>query len=64
VDDETWDAFRALCGPKPASTRLGELVVAEVERARQDSGPAPGALAAIRDIRERAVELERYLRET
>jgi hypothetical protein len=62
VDDETWDAFRALCGPKPASIRLGELVAAEVEGARQKAGAPPDALAALREIRERTTELERFVR--
>jgi hypothetical protein len=64
VDHETWEAFRALCGSKPASIRLGELVSEDVERARQDSAQGADALAAIRDIRDRAAELERFLRDT
>jgi hypothetical protein len=63
VDDGTWEAFRALCGSKPASIRLGELVIEDVERARQDSAEPPKALAAIREIRDRAAQLERYLRD-
>jgi hypothetical protein len=49
VDDETWSAFRELCGTTPASIRLGELVRADVRRADQPVGEdAIGALAAIR----------------
>ena len=39
VDDETWSAFRELCGETPASVRLGELVAAEVDRAARDEAP-------------------------
>jgi hypothetical protein len=63
VDDETWEAFRALCGSKPASIRLGELVSEDLTRAQQDSAQVPKALTAIREIRDRAAELERYLRD-
>jgi hypothetical protein len=49
VDDETWAAFRELCGTMPASIRLGELVRADVRRADQPAGEdAVVALAAIR----------------
>jgi hypothetical protein len=61
VDDETWEAFRALCGPKPASIRIGELVAAAVARARNGANGSPDAYAAICDIRERIRELERCL---
>ena len=49
VDDATWAAFRELCGSTPASIRLGELVEADVRRARSsDHASADAALAAIR----------------
>ena len=50
VDDETWTAFRELCGATPASIRLGELVLAEVQRAR-DPAPEPDAVAVVAAIR-------------
>jgi hypothetical protein len=62
VDDETWMAFRDLCGPTPASIRLGQLVAAEVRRARGETDAA-GAAAAIRAIRAHADELEAWLSE-
>jgi hypothetical protein len=61
VDDETWDAFRSMCGATPASQRLGELVAAEVELASSRVVEPPGALAAVRDIRRRVADLERLL---
>jgi hypothetical protein len=49
VDDETWAAFRELCGTTPASIRIGELVRADVRRVEQPEGEdAVIALAAIR----------------
>jgi hypothetical protein len=49
VDDETWLAFRELCGATPASIRLGELVRADVQRAASGAGrDAATGLAAIR----------------
>jgi hypothetical protein len=61
VDDETWDAFRGVCGSTPASIRLGELVAAEVALARSARREAPAALEAIREIQRRAAELERLM---
>ncbi len=57
VDDETWDAFRALCGAMPASKRLGQLVEADVRRAAADS-PSRDAGAALASIREQVEALE------
>jgi hypothetical protein len=49
VDDETWAAFRELCGSTPASMRLGELVRADVKRAGSEAGADVAAsVAAIR----------------
>ena len=49
VDDATWAAFRELCGSTPASIRLGQLVEADVRRARSsDRASANAALATIR----------------
>jgi hypothetical protein len=49
VDDETWTAFRELCGTTPASIRLGELVRADLQHATTSTGAdAATALAAIR----------------
>ena len=49
VDDATWAAFRELSGSTPASIRLGQLVEADVRRARSsDAESADAALAAIR----------------
>ena len=61
VDVATWAAFRELCGSTPASIRLGELVVAEVERARN---PAlePDATAAVNAIRAHIEELDAFVR--
>jgi hypothetical protein len=61
VDDATWAAFRELCGSTPASIRLGQLVVAEVQRAR-DSAPEPDAVAAVAAIRAHVDELETFVR--
>jgi hypothetical protein len=58
VDDATWEAFRATCGSTPASVRLGELVEADLERARGDE---IDARATLRDVRERLERLERSL---
>ena len=62
VDDETWSAFRELCGRTPASVRLGELVAAEVARCAREDSEAPGALAAVRAIRDHVTVLESYVR--
>lgn len=62
VDDETWAAFRALCGQTPASVRLGELVAAEVERRAREGSATPDALAALRAIQDHAAVLESYVR--
>src|SRR5689334_15405647 len=49
VDDETWAAFRELCGSTPASIRLGKLVRADVKRAGSEAGAEVAAsVAAIR----------------
>jgi hypothetical protein len=49
VDDKTWAAFRELCGTTPASIRLGELVRADVKRAKRGSGAdATSAIATMR----------------
>jgi hypothetical protein len=61
VDDDTWAAFRDLCGATPASIRLGELVAAEVERARNSSSD-PDPAAAVRAIRSHVDELEAFVR--
>jgi hypothetical protein len=61
VDDETWEAFKELCGPTPASIRLGQLVTAEVQRARRPASETD-ALAAVEAIRARLVELETLAR--
>ena len=54
VDDETWSAFRELCGETPASVRLGELVTAEVDRAERDEPVGADPVTALREIREHA----------
>lgn len=59
VDDETWEAFRATCGARPASVRLGQLVEADVKRARA-SGDADYRVA-LRHVRERLDALEKLL---
>ncbi len=64
VDDETWAAFRELCGATPASVRLGELVSAEVERMNRDRAEAPSALAALRAIHDHAAVLETFVRQS
>jgi hypothetical protein len=61
VDDETWAAFRELCGSTPASVRLAQLVEADVRRATQ-STPESEAAEAARAIREHAERLEAYVR--
>jgi hypothetical protein len=61
VDDPTWEAFRELCGSTPASVRLGQLVAAEVQRAR-DPAPEPDAVAALWAIRSNVDELETFVR--
>ena len=61
VDDETWAAFRHLCGATPASIRLGELVAAEVERAQNPSKEG-NPVAAVRAIRSHVDELEAFVR--
>jgi hypothetical protein len=61
VDDETWAAFRELCGSTPASIRLGQLVAAEVERARAPARETD-VVAAVKAIRDHADELEAFVR--
>ena len=61
VDDDTWAAFRDLCGETPASIRLGELVIAEVERA-QNPATKPDLTAAVQAIRSQVDELEALVR--
>jgi hypothetical protein len=61
VDDDTWAAFRDLCGTTPASIRLGELVAAAVERARSSSSD-PDPAAAVRAIRSHVDDLEAFVR--
>jgi hypothetical protein len=61
VDDETWAAFRDLCGATPASIRLGGLVAAEVERSRKP-GNEPDPVAAVQAIRSQLDELEALMR--
>ena len=62
VDDETWAAFRELCGTTPASVRLGDLVRAEVTSARGARDPADDALRSLRAITDQAHALEDYIR--
>jgi hypothetical protein len=62
VDDETWAAFRELCGDTPASIRLGQLVEADVQRAREAT-PESDAVAAVRAIRAHANQLEALIRD-
>jgi hypothetical protein len=62
VDDETWAAFRELCGSTPASARLGDLVRAEVARARARRDPAADALLALRVIADQADVVEAHIR--
>jgi hypothetical protein len=59
VDDSTWEAFRAACGPTPASVRLGQLVEADVQRARAGRDDPH---ATLREVRERLDVLDRWLR--
>lgn len=63
VDDATWAAFRDLCGTTPASVRLAQLVEADVRRARAAT-PESEALAAIELIRDRAGQLEGFIRDS
>jgi len=62
VDDETWAAFREMCGDTPASVRLGQLVETDVSRAREAT-TGSDAIAAARAIRAYADELEAFIRE-
>jgi hypothetical protein len=62
VDDETWAAFRELCGTTPASVRLGDLVRAEVTSTRSARDPAGDALRSLRAITDQAQALEDYIR--
>jgi hypothetical protein len=62
VDDPTWTAFRELCGETPASIRLGQLVEADVQRARAATADSD-AVAAVRAIRAHADQLEAFIRE-
>src|SRR5690242_1337831 len=62
VDDETWAAFRELCGPTAASVRLGDLVRAEVRRARSARDPVDDALRSLRVINDQAQAVEDYIR--
>jgi hypothetical protein len=57
VDDDTWAAFREVCGAVPASVRLGQLVEADVQRAREAT-PESEAAAAVRAIHAHADALE------
>jgi hypothetical protein len=61
VDDETWAAFRELCGQTPASVRLGELVTAEVVRAGTGDALDADPVTALRAIREQASVLDAYI---
>jgi hypothetical protein len=63
VDDKTWAAFRALCGPTPASVRLGDLVRAEVARATGRRDATTDALAALRVIADQAEVVEAQIRQ-
>jgi hypothetical protein len=62
VDDATWAIFREICGTMPASVRLGALVEADVQRARE-STPESEALAAVRAVRAHADQLEAFVRD-
>ena len=62
VDDETWAEFRTLCGATPASVRLGELVRAEVARARDARDTTADAIQTLRAIGDQAQAVEAYLR--
>jgi hypothetical protein len=62
VDDDTWAAFRELCGSTPASVRLGDLVRSEVARANARRDPTAEALEALRVIGDQAAVLEALLR--
>jgi hypothetical protein len=62
VDDETWAAFRQVCGDTPASIRLGQLVEADVQRARETTAESE-AVAAVRAIRAHADQLEAFVRD-
>ena len=57
MDDETWEAFRELCGSTPASKRLGQLVEADVRRVGAAS-PSSDASAALASIRQQVETLE------
>jgi hypothetical protein len=61
VDDDTWTAFRELCGDVPASVRLGQLVEADVQRAREAT-PEAEAAAAVRAIRAHVNALDAFIR--
>jgi len=61
VDDATWEAFKKLCGYTPASIRLGRMVLAEVERARQPF-TSTDAVSAVEAIRVHLDELEALAR--
>ena len=61
VDDETWAAFKELCGSTPASIRLGQLVAMEVERSQQPAAETD-AMAAVEAIRGHLVDLEALAR--
>jgi len=63
VDDATWAAFRELCGTTPASSRLAQLVEADVRRAKVAT-PESEALTAIESIRVRAAQLEVFIRDS
>jgi hypothetical protein len=62
VDDAMWAEFRELCGATPASVRLGQLVEADVQNARE-STPESEAVAAVRSIRAHADRLEAFVRD-
>ena len=62
VDDRTWADFRELCASTPASVRLGDLVRAEVTRARVARDPTGDALQSLRTISDQVQALEEHLR--
>jgi hypothetical protein len=62
VDDATWATFRELCGETPASIRLGQLVEADVQRARAATAESD-AVAAVRAIRAHTDQLEAFIRD-
>jgi hypothetical protein len=61
ADDQTWEAFKQLCGSTPASVRLGQMVAAEVAFSRRPSSE-PAAVAAVEEIRAQLDALEAIMR--